>query len=132
MNPFTILRAFPALALLLALLWLTGCASSDALTLTNSDDGSLVTLKTIQLESNPTTGYSWAIIEYDPAVLQPQGEPEFVSEAAGQQRVGAGGWEILRFQPVATGQTQLKLGYRRPWESNVELVESFTVAVTVQ
>jgi inhibitor of cysteine peptidase len=137
MNPRSILRSFMVCALLLVLLWMAGCDSSEPRILSKSDDGSAVTLASeqdfsIQLASNPSTGYSWGVLDYDPAVLQLVGEPEYVSEANRQQRVGAGGWEVIRFRSVAAGQTQLKLGYRRPWETNVAPIETFTVDISVQ
>jgi inhibitor of cysteine peptidase len=137
MDPRSIFRLLTSCSLLLVLLWLAGCASGKEVILTKGDDGSTLTLDSgqalsIQLESNPTTGYSWAVLAVDPAVLEAQGELEYVKKDSGQQRVGAGGLEILRFRPVAAGQTRLTLGYRRPWEENTEPVESFSVEITVR
>jgi inhibitor of cysteine peptidase len=87
----------------------------------------------ITLESNPTTGYSWQVTEVDEAVLKQVGEVEFSSSAPeGQQLVGAGGTETLRFEAQAAGQGTLTLAYHRSWEEGVEPLETFTVEVIVR
>ena len=87
----------------------------------------------IALESNPTTGYSWELIEGDSAVVQQVGEVEFSASAQeGEQLVGAGGTETFRFGAVDQGQTTLTLVYHRPWEKGVAPLETFSVEVVVR
>ncbi len=99
------------------------------------DDGREMQLKKAQtlvvtLEGNPTTGYSWEVAEpLDEQVLRQVGEPEFKPES---DLVGAGGVQILRFEAVNAGQTTLKLVYRRPWEKDVEPLETYSIEVVVR
>jgi inhibitor of cysteine peptidase len=137
--------------LLGVLVMATGCASSNGAppdseadrggepvtVLGAEDNGSQVELNTgqvleVTLESNPTTGYSWEVTEVDEAVLTQIGEVEFQeAPAEGEPLVGGGGTETLRFAS-ATGETTLTLVYHRPWEKDVEPLETFTVQVVVR
>ncbi|MBN1683827.1 MAG: protease inhibitor I42 family protein [Gammaproteobacteria bacterium] len=74
---------------------------------------------TLQLKSNPTTGYSWFIMNYDHDLLQLKSH-RYVG-SSNKNLVGAGGYEIFEFQatPQAlTGPhtTAVKMIYARPWE----------------
>jgi inhibitor of cysteine peptidase len=122
-----------------ALFGLAGCSPSEKteLVITENKNGGEVLLKTgqvltVRLESNPTTGYSWAVTGCDETVLRPEGDPQYVAEPLAGNRAGAGGWEVFHFQPTQAGETHLELAYRRPWETDVEPVEVFSVAVTVE
>jgi inhibitor of cysteine peptidase len=113
---------------------LGGCSPQTAPTLGVEDDGRQITLQqgqilTIKLAANPTTGYSWELVESEGAILQQVGEPEYEAES---DLLGAPGTQTLRFEAVEAGQMELRLAYRRPWETDVEPVETFTVQVTVQ
>jgi inhibitor of cysteine peptidase len=113
---------------------ISGCSPQTAPTLGAEDNGREITLQkgqtlTIKLEANPTTGYSWEFVGSEEAVLRQVGEPEF---EANSDLLGAPGVQTLRFEAVEAGQTELRLVYRRPWETDVEPVETFTVQVTVQ
>jgi predicted secreted protein len=104
-------------------------------TLTNSDNGASVTIKTgqtlaVRLDSNPSTGYGWQVRQADGAVLILQGEPQFIAPADAPP--GAGGVEVFRFAAATAGQTTLTLVYRRPFEPNAAPAQTFSVQVTVQ
>jgi inhibitor of cysteine peptidase len=86
----------------------------------------------VVLASNPTTGYSWQVAEIDPTILAVQAEIEFEQDADQEGLVGSGGREILRFDALKAGQTELTLFYQRPWEQDVEPDEIFSVAVIVR
>jgi len=83
-------------------------------------------LLVITLEANPSTGYRWEVEEVDEKVLRQVGEIEFQPES---DLLGAPGKQILRFQVVGPGQTDLKLIYRRPWEKEVEPAREFSLQV---
>lgn len=125
------------IALLLMAVVLTaisGCAAQTALALEAKDDGNQITLQkgqtlTVKLEANPTTGYTWEVVESDGAILRQVGETEYEAES---DLIGAGGVETLRFEAVEAGDMELRLVYHRPWETGVEPLETFTVQVTVQ
>ena len=84
----------------------------------------------ITLDSNPTTGFSWAQSEDQPGdVLVPIGEPEFKSKS---NLVGSGGTETLRFRADRPGETTLTLAYRRPWEKDTKPADTYTLVVSVR
>lgn len=84
----------------------------------------------VTLEGNPTTGYSWEVAEpLDEQVLRQAGEPEFKAES---EALGAGGVQILRFETVNAGKITLKLVYHRPWEKDVEPLETYSIQAVVR
>ncbi len=101
------------------------------------DDGGQVVFKqgqvlVVTLESNPSTGYSWSVVENQDSILEQVGESEFVQpEQSDPPMVGVGGWEVFRFKAVSTGQETLELIYRRSWETDVEPANTFTIEVVV-
>jgi len=100
-----------------------------------SDNGRRVTLHpasrlVIGLESNPTTGYTWEVMQLDPALLVMQGPAQFKAGSTGL--VGAPGSQTLTFQALKTGTTSLTLLYHRPWETGVEPIHTFQIPITIQ
>jgi len=69
------------------------------------------------LDSNPSTGYLWETAEMDGEILSQTGTAEFRQEA---RLLGAPGKQILHFESIGTGQTNLELIYHRPWEEDRE------------
>ena len=126
-----------AIALLLVAVVLaavSGCASKTALALEAKDNGRQIELEkgqtlAISLEGNPSTGYTWEMVESEDSILRQVGEIEFEAES---DLVGAPGTQTLRFEAVESGQTELKLVYHRPWEKDVDPLETFTIQVTVR
>ena len=121
------------LATLIMLLILSGCAEKKA-DFGKDQSGQSAELAigdilTIELESNPGTGYAWSVIEIDETVLIQDGES--IYNEASEPGI-ASGTETLRFKAVGSGKTILKLGYRRSWEANVEPIETYELEVTVE
>jgi len=123
------------LILLLAMTVATGCSPQQQEVKASIDDnGREMQLKkgqtlVVTLEGNPTTGYSWEVAEpLSEQVLRQAGEPEFQQES---DLVGAGGVQILRFEAVNAGKMTLKLIYHRPWERDVEPLETYSIQVVV-
>ena len=83
----------------------------------------------VELEGNPSTGYTWEVADMDTAVLKQVGETEFETES---DLVGASGVLILRFEAIGSGETELNLVYHRPWEEDVPPEETFEVSVVVK
>jgi inhibitor of cysteine peptidase len=113
---------------------ISGCAAQAALALEAEDNGREITLQkgqilTITLPGNPSTGYSWMMVDPEASILRQVGEPEFKADS---ELVGAPGTLTLRFEAVEAGQTDLTLGYQRPWETGVEPPETFTAQVIVK
>jgi len=118
--------------MVVALVALAGC-SSGPLVLAEDADGTAVDVKVgdtviVELESNPSTGYSWQVTGEGPFELQ--GEPEFVQDGADDDRVGAGGIERFTFERTGDEQGTLRLEYRRPWEEpSVESEDTWSIEV---
>jgi inhibitor of cysteine peptidase len=85
----------------------------------------------LTLESNVTTGYSWAVTRVDESVLRLDGEPRY-QEGGATGVVGAPGAQTFRFLTVAPGATDLELDYRRPWETGVAPIRTFSARVVVR
>ncbi len=84
----------------------------------------------VALDSNPTTGYSWAVSDVDQNVLRQVGNSSY--QSSNSNLTGAGGVETFQFEAENAGLTTLKLVYRRPWETNVAPIKTFTVQVAVR
>lgn len=83
----------------------------------------------VELEGNPTTGFTWEAVELDQAVLEQAGEPEYIAES---DLLGAPGVISLRFKATGPGQILLKLVYHRPWEQDIPPEETFEVTIAVK
>ena len=84
---------------------------------------------TVTLAGNPTTGYAWALLAGNEAVLKSAGDPVYAASQIGL--IGTGGNFTFKFQALATGTAALKFGYRRPFEKDVAPVKTFDVTVRV-
>ena len=110
--------------------------SAETVEVNEDNDGGQVELElgkllVVTLESYPSTGYRWELVEDNESILKQFGEVEFKSsETSEAPIVGAGGWEIFRFKAVSTGQMTLELVYHRSWE-DVEPVKTFSIQVVV-
>jgi len=122
------------LVLILSALIFSGCGPAKEVKLDASANGRQVELQkgqtlVITLESNPTTGYRWEVVEIDESILRQIGEAEFKPES---EALGAGGTETFRFEATNAGQMALKLVYHRPWEEGEEPLETFSLQVVVR
>ena len=136
---FGYLRILGMVVSLLVLFVISACAVSTAgeVLAGAGEDGKQIQLKPgqallVRLESNITTGYSWAIASLDGDALRSSGEPEYEAPAGGtNQRVGAGGSQVFRFQAASAGTATLQLAYRRPWEKDTPPVRTYHLTVVV-
>ena len=88
----------------------------------------------IELRGNPTTGYEWEVGSCDAFILDQVDELEYKQDlqpVSDHPVVGLGGIFTFRFKAIATGQTLLKLVYRRSWEEEPPQ-DAFEVTVVVQ
>jgi inhibitor of cysteine peptidase len=130
-----LMRTVVVMSFFLALALFSGCGT-NGISLTEADNGEQITVRpgdivTLTLASNPTTGYSWQVMEIDAAILVQDGDPEYKQTPGSEGLVGAGGTETFRFKALSAGRTSLNLGYMRPWES-VQPIETFEIQVVVQ
>ena len=130
-----LMRTFVVISFFLAMALFSGCGTNGT-SLTDADNGKQIIVKsgevmTVTLVSNPTTGYSWQVMEIDNAILVQDGEPEYKQSSSAEGLVGAGGTETFKFKVIESGETMLELGYMRPWES-VPPIETFIAQIIVQ
>lgn len=88
---------------------------------------------TIRLPSNPTTGYTWLLRDYDKSLITPV-KHEF--EAPKKHLVGAPGVEVWVFRAkpdafTAPHRTEIRMIYARPWEIEKDVKEVIFVVTTV-
>jgi len=102
--------------------------------ITGQDAGTTVGLRVgelleVTLAGNPTTGYMWDVASVDPNILKPVEQLEFQADS---KAIGSPGKLTLRFEAARPGKTPLKLIYHRPWEKNVEPIDTFEVIVVIK
>jgi predicted secreted protein len=84
---------------------------------------------TIRLEANETTGYTWRGNErFDRSYLELTGT---LYQPDQPQRPGSGGEQIYHFKALKAGGTQIKLTYKRSWETtSSDKTVGFTVRIS--
>jgi len=123
-----------ALSLLLAAAMLAGCASASAAKVYGKDDTEITAKAgdtfTIQLESNPTTGYSWVAAIGDETILELTNS-EYLEKPVDTAIVGSGGVDSLTFKALKAGAATITLTYERSWEKDSP-AETIVYSVTVK
>jgi len=104
------------------------------LTLTEENNGGTVALKVndlmrVQIDGNPTTGYTWETENLDTNVLAQVGEAKFTQSST---LVGAGGTFLFTFKALKAGVIHLHLIYPRTFEKNTPPAQIFDVTVEIQ
>ena len=110
------------------------CSRPSQIALSEKDDGRQLQLVrgdtlTVELKSNPTTGYRWRIADADKNGVLKAGTDEFI--APNTDLCGAPGRQRLSFTSAKAGETTLHLVYVRPWEKGTPPAQSFRVTVSV-
>lgn len=72
---------------------------------------------TIDLQSNPTTGYAW-LLSVEPEGVVSIKSKKFIADASG--RVGVGGTMSWKLSSKKVGTTTLKFSYSRSWETDAK------------
>jgi inhibitor of cysteine peptidase len=80
---------------------------------------------TIELASNPTTGYQWEL-DFDHTRVKLLGD-EHRRMGVG---IGAGGVQEFTIQPLETGSTSIRASYKRAWEKEPIERREFRLRVT--
>jgi inhibitor of cysteine peptidase len=83
----------------------------------------------VQIDGNPTTGFTWEVENLDTSLLEQVGEAEFTAK---NNLPGGGGTFTFTFKALNAGVTHLRLIYHRPFEKNVPPAQIFDVTVDIQ
>jgi len=102
------------------------------MTLTEYNSGSVTLVKRgkvfeVVLMANPTTGYRWEAVLFNKKILK-QGTTRFDRQG---NTYGAGGVAVFRFEAMVEGETELKIGYARPFDKNQKFERLFEVVIKV-
>jgi inhibitor of cysteine peptidase len=129
------LRRISFLILIVGMLVITASCSTSQSKLTIADNGKAIIVNAgeqivVELDGNPSTGYTWEAKDLDASLLQQVGQASFKSSNPGL--VGAGGTLTLIFKTLKAGTTNLELVYHRPWETDVKPLSTFVVKLTVK
>lgn len=121
---------------LLMLVWSFSSCLVTGKTLTEKNNGDSFNLKindviNIKLKSNPTTGYRWVLSEEIDDSIISLIDSEFIQSKKDKELVGKGGYEIFSFKAISKGKTNIILNYERPWEEEVEPLETFEITASV-
>ncbi len=82
------------------------------------------------LESNRTTGYRWECSGPGDASIAKFTGSEYMEPET--RLVGAGGKDVLTFEAVGKGSTEIPLKYVRPWEKNIPPAKTAIFKVHVE
>jgi inhibitor of cysteine peptidase len=107
---------------------------------TDGDNGRSINIQLgrsirVVLESNPTTGYTWRIKNFDLDVLQITNNVYLSNTPQvddGPPWEGVGGKDAWTFQAIGAGTTQIELLYSRSWIEDDSDARSFILDVQVQ
>ena len=124
-------------ALLGILVVLCGCGGGagpeNVFIADEADNGQTVTMGVgdmlqLMLPENQSTGYTWAVVTNDEAVLRLSDEPAYDVDSDAE---GAGGTKTFLFQVVGAGTSVLRLVNARQQETAVEPADTFELTVQV-
>ena len=124
------MKRFVLLAVVAALFGLSGCDGGTT-RLSGEDDGARIELVSgdeivVELESNPSTGYSWQVASSKGA--RQKGEVEYVG--GDTDVVGAAGVERFTFVREGSDAGVIALEYRRPWETTEAPEDTWSLTIT--
>jgi len=109
--------------------------SSSEITVNNTNNNSQIIIEkgnivTVELLTNPGTGYSWQIIKNDPDKLKSLGDS--VLKPIEAEAPGASENQVFRFLAQNSGSTTLELHYLRPWERNIPPLKTYQINVQIR
>jgi predicted secreted protein len=91
----------------------------------------------VQLESNPSTGYSWKVVNISDSNVLAQISNTFETPMyklpEGQvPPVGAGGLEYWNFKALNKGTSTISMDYNRSWDASTKGTQTFSLTVVVE
>ncbi|MGB3081776.1 MAG: protease inhibitor I42 family protein [Candidatus Omnitrophota bacterium] len=121
------------LLVMLALFTVSGCAPAGVIVVHLKGDAEIEIARNqeleVELEANPTTGYSWRVSGLaDSSILRLKGGSHYERKS---DLIGGGDIEKYRFEALRGGRADLVFEYQRPWEDK-EPVKKYTLGVVVR
>lgn len=110
-----------------------------SLVLTEADNGRTITVPegqnvVVKLASNPTTGYEWVVASTDRTFGYPYYKRFLPASSDGP--VGSGGVQRMTWRTKGAlsmvGRHEVKLEYKRPWETNGAAARTFKFVVQIK
>jgi inhibitor of cysteine peptidase len=116
---------------------MSGCRSLEPVIVTAADHGRTIELQPeqtiiIELESNPGTGYSWAMAQPASTLLTAEEDAVYIPRKDGGAAIGSGGMTRWRLRAIRRGRETIRLDYRRPWEQETVPVRSVRYEIFVR
>ena len=84
----------------------------------------------IELEGNPTTGYTW-VCAISPEGVAVEISKEYIPKENNENLVGSGGTFFFTFEAIAEGTAVLTFSYLRTWEEGVPAIKTETYKAVV-
>jgi inhibitor of cysteine peptidase len=111
--------------------FLTSCTGTTSLS--GSDNGKTITVHVgdeidIALDSNPTTGFDWAIDKNNDSLLALK-QMEY---QASSNAIGSGGTDTFKFVTKNAGTVNLQLKYWRSFEGDRSIIHRYAVTIQIQ
>lgn len=94
----------------------------------NEFEAEVDTVITVNLCSNPTTGFEWEYEITPEGVLEMTGH-DFVPPEG--EAMGAPGMDVWTFTAIGEGVAEVRMEYNEPWEGGEKEEWTFTFTVTV-
>ncbi len=94
----------------------------------------------IKLPSNITTGYKWIIYTINNNIINSNKiknyndliiEHNYITKPHKRDVVGVGGYDIFRLSSNKIGLYDIKLLYKRPWDSMNEYVSEYNIKIMI-
>ncbi len=101
--------------------------------MTQASDGQAVpanvgNVLSVELPSNPSSGYSWSLSSLDNALLELI-ETRFV---ATRDVPGSGGMQVWKVRALAGGRARISLKHWREWEGESSVIGRFAVEIDIR
>jgi inhibitor of cysteine peptidase len=117
-------------AVLIVVLTACGTSSFDDASSGDTADLRVGELFDLSLETNPSTGFDWFIVEGTDSIVRQVGAATYLARSDDGNLVGAGGTLHFEFEAIEEGTTTLVLHYKRSWEDAAP-ERTFELEVTV-
>lgn len=79
----------------------------------------------VRLPSTPSTGFGWYLRNEEKGIVTRVGEEEFISDDI-EHPIGNSGIQLLKYIGVSSGSQVMEFVYKRPWEDDSDIADTYT------